>query len=219
MLTFLPYSTAGGRVTAYAKGQDAVISIDFGLTVTFNWDSRATVTVPSSYAGTLCGLCGNFNGNPADDALQPGSLPIPKKPVFGRDPKALAPNCKEIIDPKCPGLAAIEEKQRASGRECGLIVAKEGPFRECHGRVNQEGAFQDCVYDYCYFKGHYAFVCGAIASYARACQAAGVTIYAWRSETFCREYCMRQNGSCWGGANPLQAGSVGLSMGEVGCCP
>ncbi|XP_077788611.1 IgGFc-binding protein-like [Podarcis muralis] len=186
LLTFLPYSAAGGRIKLYRRGQDAVIETDFGLVVTFNWNSKVSVTVPNTYADILRGLCGNFNGNPEDDALVPGSILIPDRPVFGGSGiENIDPKCKEIVDPKCPGMEELAAQQRAAGQECGLIVAKDGPFRECHGQVDEEGAFQDCIYDYCFYKGRYAFMCAAIASYAADCRAVGVTIYPWRSATFC----------------------------------
>ncbi|XP_042296262.1 IgGFc-binding protein-like [Sceloporus undulatus] len=132
LLTFLPYSSVGGRVKAFKQGVNAVIQTNFGLSVHFDWDSKVFVTVPNTYAGILRGLCGNFNGNGGDDALVPGSILVPSIPVFGTSsPKEPDPKCKEIIDPKCPGLEVIEEQQRASGKACGLIVAKDGPFQEC----------------------------------------------------------------------------------------
>lgn len=188
MLTFLPFSAAGGRLKVYKSGTNAVIAAESGLTVTFNWDSRVTVSVPTTYMGTLRGLCGNFNGISGDDVFGPGSIIVPSIPVFGGvSTKEYESSCLEVVDPKCPGLDALAEQQRASGKECGILLAKDGPFRACHGRVDQEGPFQDCVYDYCIFKGHYAFICAAIASYATSCQAAGATVYPWRSSTFCRE--------------------------------
>ncbi|XP_061453700.1 IgGFc-binding protein-like [Rhineura floridana] len=190
LLTYLPYSTAGGRVRLYRRGLDAVTETDFGLLVTFNWDSQVSVTVPNTYANTLRGLCGNFNGNAADDALVPGGILIPNRPVFGTSgTEVIDPKCKEIVDPKCPGIEALADRQRASGKECGLLLAKDGPFRECHGQIDEEGAFQDCIYDYCFYKGRYAFMCAGIASYASACQAIGVTTYPWRSSTFCPPLC------------------------------
>ncbi|ETE64584.1 Zonadhesin, partial [Ophiophagus hannah] len=148
----------------------------------------AQITVPGTYRNTLCGLCGNFNNIPADDALVPGGILVPTIPVFGaKGTKAVDPSCKQVVDPACPGVDVLAKQQRASGRECGLIVAINGPFRECHGHVDQEAAFQDCIYDSCYLKGRYAFVCAAITNYVLACQAAGITIYPWRTPTFCRE--------------------------------
>ncbi|KAF7242489.1 IgGFc-binding protein [Varanus komodoensis] len=190
LLTQLPFSAAEGRLKAYQKGRDAVMQADFGLLVFFDWDNRVSISVPSSYAGKLCGLCGNFNGNPGDDALVPGSVLVPSVPVFNiTDATSFDPSCNEIIGPKCPGIEAKAEQQRTSGQNCGLIVAKDGPFRECHGHVDQEGAFHDCIYDSCFFEGHYSAVCAALASYAAACKADGITVYPWRSSKFCPLTC------------------------------
>ncbi|KAK9394610.1 IgGFc-binding protein [Crotalus adamanteus] len=190
ILTCLPYNAVGKKVKIYRKGSSAVIDTDFGLLVSFNWDHQLTVTVPGTYRNTLCGLCGNFNNQRADDALVPGGILVPQIPVFGaKGTKAYDPSCKEVVDPTCPGVDILAKQQRASGQDCGLIVATNGPFRECYGHVDQEAAFEDCIYDSCFLKGHYAFVCAAVANYAKACQAAGITIYPWRTSTFCPPRC------------------------------
>ncbi|KAM3829807.1 IgGFc-binding protein isoform 3-T5 [Vipera latastei] len=190
VLTFLPYNAVGKRVKIYRRGSSGVVEADFGLLVSFNWDHQVTVTVPGTYRNTLCGLCGNFNNQRAEDALVPGGILVPQIPVFGaKGTMAYDPSCKKVIDPTCPGVDVLANQQRASGRDCGLIVAANGPFRECHGHVDQEAAFQDCIYDSCFLKGRYAFVCAAVANYAKACQAAGITIYPWRTSTFCPPRC------------------------------
>ncbi|XP_039181480.1 IgGFc-binding protein-like [Crotalus tigris] len=190
ILTCLPYNAVGKKVKIYRKGSSAVIDTDFGLSVSFNWDHQLTVTVPGTYRNTLCGLCGNFNNQRADDALVPGGILVPQIPVFGaKGTKTYDPSCKEVVDPTCPGVDILAKQQRASGQDCGLIVATNGPFRECYGHVDQEAAFEDCIYDSCFLKGHYAFVCAAVANYAKACQAAGITIYPWRMSTFCPPRC------------------------------
>ena len=48
-----------------------MVSTDFGLRVKFDGDHQVEVTLPSPYKGRVCGLCGNYNGNPADDFLNP----------------------------------------------------------------------------------------------------------------------------------------------------
>lgn len=176
--------------------------MDFGLIVTYNWENQVTVTVPGTYANALCGLCGNFNGNPEDDTPISMSNLVPSKPVFGAYSETLEPNYHESVDPKCPGLKAIAEKQQASGQECGLIVAKDGPFRECRGSVDEVVFFRDCIDSHCQGKRRSAYLCAAIASYATACQAAGATVYAWRSSHFCRE-CRRIKASLFFGEGPF----------------
>ena len=41
---------------------------DFGLVVSY-YHNRAEVNAPVEYAGKMCGLCGDFDGNAANDIL------------------------------------------------------------------------------------------------------------------------------------------------------
>lgn len=143
----------------------------FHLTVSFGGQSHLAVTVPSTYAGALCGLCGNFDGDPLNDV--PQAAPT------------VPPGCAEPRPRRCASRAVIGRKQRANGVECGLILLPEGPFQSCHPRVDPESYFQACITDYCVFRGHKAIVCQAVMGYAAACQEAGVALQPWRSKTFC----------------------------------
>lgn len=170
----------------YRRGKEAVVQTNFFLTATFDWESRVTVTVPSTYAGALCGLCGNANGNKQDEMTMRDGNVAPNPSAFGQSWKAReVPGCTEVDNGECPNLSSVEKHQRTLSGECGLILDPNGPFRECHGKVDPEGYFQDCVYDYCFFNGQQAVICQLIASYAAACQAAGATLHPWRSDNFC----------------------------------
>ncbi|KAH0631330.1 hypothetical protein JD844_005618, partial [Phrynosoma platyrhinos] len=189
LLINLPY-TIENKISLYRKGQEAVVQTDFQMTVTFDWQSRVTVTVPSTYAGALCGLCGNFNGNKKDDMTMKDGNVASKPSAFGQSWKVQeVPGCTEVDKGECSRLSTIETHQRQLNRDCGLILAQNGPFRDCHSKVDPEGYFKDCVYDYCFFEGQQTVICHLIGSYAAACQAAGVTIQDWRSETFCSPSC------------------------------
>ncbi|NWR81076.1 FCGBP protein, partial [Centropus unirufus] len=147
---------------------------NFSLTVSFDGQSHLVITVPTSYSGALCGLCGDFDGDPHNDV-----------------PTALAstPGCEEPPPHPCPRLDIITRKQRATREDCGILLWPEGPFRSCHSVVDPESFFQACVTDYCVFRGHKAMVCQAMASYATACQEAGVVLEHWRSKNTCAPAC------------------------------
>lgn len=200
LLTNLPYSIEGAKLIMVRKGPEAAIQTDFGLTVTFDWQSRVTVTMPSTYASTVCGLCGNFNGDKADDQAMKDGRATMNPIAFGQSWKvAETPGCMEPSEPVCSPRAAMERKQRREKVDCGLILADNGPFRACHAKVKPEGYFQDCVYDYCFFRGRMGPMCQMIASYAAACQAAGAAVSAWRSEQFCSKWINTKwlSPGCW----------------------
>uniref|UniRef100_A0A8C3SKN7 VWFD domain-containing protein n=1 Tax=Chelydra serpentina TaxID=8475 RepID=A0A8C3SKN7_CHESE len=194
VLINLPYSTDDSKISMYRRGQDAAIQTDFHLTIAFDWQGRVTLTAPSTYAGALCGLCGNFNGDKGDELIMKDGNVAPNATAFGQSWRvAETPGCAEPEKQECSNLAAVNRHQRKIQGECGMILATAGPFRECQRKVPPEGYFQDCIYDYCFFRGHQAVVCQIVASYAAACQAAGVAIEPWRSNSFCDPTCPRNS--------------------------
>ncbi|NXJ73000.1 FCGBP protein, partial [Rostratula benghalensis] len=149
----------------------------FRLGVTFDGRAHVTLNVPTTYRGTLCGLCGDYDGDPRNDDPRRGAGP------------GAGPGCPLLQPPPCPKRVTVERKQRGGGEECGLILSPGGPFGGCHPRVDPEGYFQACVTDYCHFRGHVTALCRAIGAYAAACQSAGVVLQPWRSKTFCAPSC------------------------------
>lgn len=51
----------------YFSDSGAMLETDAGLLVSYDWHHHISVMVPTTYAGTLCSLCGDFNGDPHDD--------------------------------------------------------------------------------------------------------------------------------------------------------
>uniref|UniRef100_A0A8C9NX71 VWFD domain-containing protein n=1 Tax=Spermophilus dauricus TaxID=99837 RepID=A0A8C9NX71_SPEDA len=191
ILQYLPFQAADGRVQVFRQGRDAVVRTDFGLTVTYNWDALVTVKVPSSYAKALCGLCGNFNGDPSDDLALRGGGQAANALDFGNSwQEEPSPDTCGAGEPgNCPKLDSLVTQQVQSKKECGILADSSGPFRECHGKVDPQGAVRDCVYDLCLLPGQSELLCEALAAYAEACQAAGATVQPWRTEEFCPLTC------------------------------
>ncbi|XP_032105097.1 IgGFc-binding protein [Sapajus apella] len=190
VLQYLPFQAADGQVQVFRQGRDAVVRTDFGLTVTYNWDARVTAKVPSSYAEALCGLCGNFNGDPADDLALRGGGQAANALAFGNSwQEETRPGCGATEPGDCPKLDSLVTQQLQSKKECGILADPEGPFRECHSKLDPQGAVRDCVYDRCLLPGQSGPLCDALATYTAACQAAGATVHPWRSEELCPLSC------------------------------
>ncbi|KAL8220201.1 UNVERIFIED_CONTAM: hypothetical protein K2H54_040489 [Gekko kuhli] len=189
LLINLPYNFEHGRVSIYRHGWDIVIKADFGFTMRFDWRNNIRLTVPGVYTRHLCGLCGNFNGNPDDDLQNRRGVSVPTPRNFGRAWKVRdIPGCTEMEKKECADIRQVELTQR-KGKECGILLDQHGPFRDCHSKVLPTIYFQDCVFDYCSNRDNKGVICRIVSSYAAACQAAGAKIKEWRSPSFCRPDC------------------------------
>ncbi|KAI5630196.1 IgGFc-binding protein-like [Silurus asotus] len=190
LLMNIPASLDNGKVRIQQEGDQNVILTDFGLRVAFNMIYHVTITVPSSYVGKTCGLCGNFNGNKNDDYLLPEGKETKDMKTFTSAWKVPMPGlvcdegCNGDFCPKCP-----EDKKTAFEKDCSIITNPEGPFAACHSVINPESYLKDCAYDVCMGDGNQNMLCQDIAAYMIACQDAGITVLNWRTPTFCPYTC------------------------------
>lgn len=66
-----------------SSGFYTVVATDFGLRVKFDGNHRVEVTLPSTFAQKVCGMCGNYNGMAADDFLNPEGVLEPDSTSLG----------------------------------------------------------------------------------------------------------------------------------------
>lgn len=59
--TFVPY------VYVTQEDRNVVLRTDIGVTLSWDGNSILSVNVPSKYYSSMCGLCGNYNGNQFDE--------------------------------------------------------------------------------------------------------------------------------------------------------
>ncbi|XP_039181591.1 IgGFc-binding protein-like [Crotalus tigris] len=189
VLMDLPFSHEN-KLKVYASGVHGFIKTDFDLRVSFDWYSYARVIIPKTYANALCGLCGNANQDPSDDLLMKDGTQAEDEIQFANSWKVKeVPGCSTGCTANCP-ICNDEQKQIYKGGQfCGILIKKEGPFRQCHKIIDPTSYFDDCVFDTCVYKGHHDTLCGAISAYGTACQALGVHIKQWRSASFCSLLC------------------------------
>ncbi|NXL91185.1 FCGBP protein, partial [Alectura lathami] len=162
----------------------------FGLTITYDWQSQVTVSVPATYADTLCGLCGNYNGDMSDDMMLKNGQVTSQPATLGQSWKvANVPGCVELSKEECPNAMTTLGQTEVVEKGCGIISRPDGPFGACHAEVEPLKHVQDCVLDLCLSPEREDVVCQHISHYADVCNAAGVAIGPWRTDDFCSISC------------------------------
>jgi len=167
-------------------GQLHVILSTSGVRISWDGFYYVAVTVSTSWRGRLCGLCGNYNGNPNDDFITSNNILTTSADIFGHSwvvNNNLRESCGGLITPNpCPSNVMTEAQTR-----CGVL--REIYFSTCNDAVDPTDFIESCVYDYCHCneidrEGCY---CNSLAAYARVCSGNGVVLQEWREY-----YCSKQ---------------------------
>uniref|UniRef100_H3A6Q0 VWFD domain-containing protein n=1 Tax=Latimeria chalumnae TaxID=7897 RepID=H3A6Q0_LATCH len=143
--------------------------------------NRAAPKEPS-----VCGLCGNYNGNLNDDFMMRNKYVASNVLEFVNSWKE-HPSCDKDVKVPTPCLKNPHRKAWAKSK---CLIIKSIVFVSCHSKVNHVPYFEACVNDACEcnFGGDCECLCDAVAVYAKACLDAGVCID-WRRPDFCPVYC------------------------------
>lgn len=187
LLKTLPVQLQLGAIKVYQSGLAVALETDFGLLVTYDGQHYASISLPSSYFNNTCGLCGNYNDDPADDPVLPDGSLADSIVELGGSWRAEDTDfrCTDGCAQNCSLCEPAAEAFYFRPDYCGLINKTDGPFRDCRAVVDPTAFVYSCVYDMCSNRDNITTLCQAIQAYALACQALGVTIRAWRSRTFC----------------------------------
>ncbi|KAG8523729.1 Zonadhesin [Galemys pyrenaicus] len=187
----LPVWPAQGRLVIRPSGSFILLHTDFGLQVRYDGNHLVEVTVSSSYAGRLCGLCGNYNNNSLDDNLQPDRKPTNSSIILGA-----AWMSKDLSEEQCyttgissqPSKCLKKEETDPWNKNCDILMNTRGPFSQCHRAVSPKASFSSCKHDQCGSKGNPQNLCRSLQAYAAQCALAGHAL-AWRNSTFCPLRC------------------------------
>lgn len=190
----LPVHLGDGEVSLLQTGRKVVVKTDFGLFVSYDWNWELVIKLPSSYFGTVCGLCGNFNGNNGDELQNPAGEKVSSVIEWGKSWQTPDQDkdhlCSDKCDSKeCPACDDNQAKLYQTEAFCGALTAKaNGVFQKCHEKLDPKAFKDNCVYDMCQNRGDKRMLCQALASYSGQCREAGIIIKGWRKKFGCREY-------------------------------
>ncbi|KAM8881606.1 zonadhesin, like [Synchiropus picturatus] len=175
-------------VSVFKSGKHYTVKMNFGVTVRYDGNHFMDIKVINDYEGTLCGLCGDYDGNPKDDFRKPGGSMAANANEFGHSWNT-DPECNKKPNTTLPGCDEDEQEIYEDSKFCGMLLDKNGPFAACHRKVNPNNYFKDCLFDLCELDGAQPVLCEAIEAYVNECQDRGVTIKPWRNDTFCPWKC------------------------------
>ena len=162
-------------------GRPHVLLTTSGVRVSWDGLYRVDVTVSTSWRGRLCGLCGDYNGDPNDDFRTPDNMLSSSSNDFGVSWE-YATNSSRCAPPPEPVPCSAELMAEARSR-CATM--QQGLFSRCNGEVPPQAFVESCEYDYCYCNelNREECYCNALAVYAGACAANGIIIPNWRNES------------------------------------
>ncbi|XP_026780753.3 IgGFc-binding protein isoform X1 [Pangasianodon hypophthalmus] len=187
-ITYLPVRLAGGKIEVVRSGWNALITTDFGLEVKYDWNMMLYITVPSTYFGSLGGLCGNYNGDRTDELSDPKGVKLSTVLEFAKSWKVSDNDffCHDDCAGKCLLCPSDLKVKYSENNYCGLMAKTDGPFAQCHKIVDPRIYIDNCVYDVCIYRGIRSFLCDNMRTYAEACMAAEVKIDPnWRTLSEC----------------------------------
>ncbi|NXG40751.1 MUC6 protein, partial [Psilopogon haemacephalus] len=165
---------------------DISIPGKYNMTLIWNKHMNVFIKISRETQETICGLCGNYNGNMKDDFQTRSKYVASNELEFVNSWKE-NPLCGDVyfvVDPcsKNPYRKAWAEKT------CSVINSQV--FSACHNKVNRLPYYEACVRDSCGcdIGGDCECMCDAVSVYATACLEKGICID-WRTPEFCPVYC------------------------------
>uniref|UniRef100_A0A672M6D1 Si:dkey-239b22.1 n=1 Tax=Sinocyclocheilus grahami TaxID=75366 RepID=A0A672M6D1_SINGR len=187
----LPISVGSGQIRIYHSSvRGFVLETNFGVTVRADWPHIVRITAPSTYSGTLGGLCGNLNGDIADEFYTPDAVLLNDTQLFAdswRD-GSLSAHCE---DPNDSWETGHYQNSSQFIEHCSIMAKHDGPFVECSRAIDPQQRIADCVQLLEQTQGAREALCEALRGYTLLCQQNGIAVEEWRIATHCGKHYLK----------------------------
>ncbi|KAE8288669.1 IgGFc-binding protein Fcgamma-binding protein antigen [Larimichthys crocea] len=173
---------------AFSLGLHTYIYTDVGFEFSLSVEGIVSISLSTKYANATCGLCGNFNSDPADDLPANKTQEQLSPERFGKAWRR-GQNSWCCLGGSCPKCSSENQARFSDPEACGKILEVNGPFRHCHGKVDPSSFYKRCVSDLCLHGGLQPALCHSLAAYTAVCLSHKAIVYAWRNPEFCYPSC------------------------------
>nr|XP_046274005.1 IgGFc-binding protein-like [Scatophagus argus] len=186
----LPINLNNGQVKLFQEGLFVVIETDFGLNVQYDWNQYVVITVPGSFAGSVCGLCGNFNNQGEDDLTTPSGSVASSVAALGeswRVPGATDDAyCQDECAGQCESCPLSEVQKIEKEIFCGALLQNFAELLGCQPQIDANIFQSNCVLDLCRGEAVNTYLCDSLQGFADICHRSGVNDpNNWRISTEC----------------------------------
>ncbi|KAK2830490.1 hypothetical protein Q5P01_018421 [Channa striata] len=185
----LPVTLNNGTVKLFQRGLFVVVETDFGLTIQYDWNEYLAITVPGSFAGSVCGLCGNFNGEKEDDLTTPTGSVASSLAALGESWRVPglkdSASCRDECGGQCENcsLSLVQEIEHQSF--CAALAEDIAEYTGCQLNIDSTVFKANCMLDLCRGEDMNTYLCNTLQGFADICQRSGVNVPNWRSSTQC----------------------------------
>lgn len=157
-----------------------------GVEINFSSTQYLRLTVPQVHDGTASGLCGNFNGDMADDLELRGGHLTKSFAELLHSWAEVTPgqHCTDSCGPECDECSLSPDDSMV----CDILLISSAEFSRClNSSVSRDIYIQMCKQAVCAGAGQTA-ACLALEAYSAACWAKEIPVGPWRDNTPCGEY-------------------------------
>jgi len=189
----IPFNKQGLHIFKIPFTAYTVISLpEAGGAVT--WDGQDTFIfklLDDKWAGNVCGMCGDYNGNAVDDFVpKGGDAPTYDTQQLVDSWKVVKAGEEECVtDAATDYCAALTSDQLQSVTEVCSDVVQAANFGDCE--IPPAKLSEMCITSLCECtSGDYkACICDAATQFSRLCVATGAPLAEWRTKQFCEATC------------------------------
>lgn len=187
----LPINLNKGQVQLSQRGLFVVIETDFGLTVQYDWNEYLAVTLPGGFAGSVCGMCGNFNNKKEDDLKTPSGSVAGSLAALGRSWRVPGTTVDAACQDECVGQCGnctLSEVQKLEEQIfCETLKQDFVELVGCLPELDFSVFESNCMLDLCRGENVSLYLCNTLKGFADICQRSGAKVPNWRNSSQCRE--------------------------------